>query len=219
MADRVRLLGVGAGGHAKAVLEALAAMGGYEVVGLLDPKQELWGTRLLGVEVLGDDDLLERQYHGGVAHAFIGLGGVGDTRPRRRLYELVRSRGFEMVAAIHPSAVVSESARVGEGPTILANAVVGADASLGEDVIVNSGAVVEHDCRIGDHVHVATGARLASGVEVGAGAHVGLGASVVQGITIGAGAIVGAGAAVVRDVAPGTVVAGVPARELRRLRE
>jgi UDP-perosamine 4-acetyltransferase len=199
------------------VLETLLETGGYEVVGLLDPRRELWGTEVLGVAVLGDDDLLGRQYADGVSHAFIGLGGASDTRPRRRLYELARSHGLDVVAAVHPRAAVSPSARLGRGPTVLAGAVVSAGAELGENVIVNTGAIVDHDCRIGPHAHVATGARLASGVEVGEGAHVGAGATLIQGVGVGAGAVVGAGAAVVRDVEPGTVVAGVPARLLRRV--
>ena len=217
MSESLRLVGLGAGGHAKVVLETLAASRACVVVGLLDPRRELWGTTVHGVTVLGDDDLLGRQYDDGVTHAFIGLGGVGDTRPRKRLYELLRSAGFDVVDAVHPSAVVSPSAAVGAGVTILAGAVVNADARLGEDVTVNTGAIVEHDCRLGDHVHVATGAHLASGVEVGDGAHVGVGATVIQGVAIGAGSLVGAGAVVVRDVAAGVVVAGVPARVVRQV--
>jgi sugar O-acyltransferase (sialic acid O-acetyltransferase NeuD family) len=215
--ERVRVLGVGAGGHAKVVLEILAASGGYEVVGLLDKRPELAGATVLGVPVLGDDELLERQYHGGVRHAFIGLGGAADTRPRRRLYELVRSVGFEIVDAVHPAAVVSPSARLGAGVTIAATAVVGPDAELGDDVLVNTGATVDHDCRIGSHAHVAIGARLASGVRVGDGVHVGAGATVLQGVELGDGAVVGAGAVVREDVEPGVVAVGVPARVLRRV--
>ncbi len=215
MSEPTPVIGLGAGGHAKVVIEALATTGGHEVVGLLDPRSELWGSRVIGVEVLGSDDLLGPQYDGGVTHAFIGLGGVGDTRPRRRLYDLARSRGFGIVDAVHASAVVSPMAGIGHGVTVLANAVVAADARLGEDVIVSTGAIVEHDCRLGDHVHVAPGARLASGVDVGEGAHVGIGATVLQGRRIGPGAIVGAGAVVVRDVPARTVVVGVPARTLR----
>jgi sugar O-acyltransferase (sialic acid O-acetyltransferase NeuD family) len=208
----VRVLGLGAGGHAKVVIEALEAAGGYEIVGLLDPNRT---GSVLGIPVLGDDALLERQYHEGVTHAFIGLGGAGDTAPHRRLYELAKSHGFEIVSVVHPSAVVSRSAQVGEGATVLAHAVVGAEARLGDDVIVNTGAIVEHDCRVGDHVHVASGAALASGVEIGEGAHIGIGASVRQGVRIGSRSLVGAGAAVVEDVEADVVVAGVPARVLR----
>lgn len=214
----VRVIGLGAGGHAKVVLEILQETGGHEVVGLLDPKKELWQTEVLGVPVLGNESLLPELRDQGIGHAFIGLGGAQDTAPRRRLYDHTRQRGFEIVPAIHPQAVVSPSVKVGHGPTIMAGAVLNAAARLGENVIANTGAIVEHDCVVEDHVHVATGARLASNVRVGQGAHVGIGASIRQGIRIGANAVVGAGAVVVHDVPDRVVVVGVPARILRKVR-
>lgn len=48
-------------------------------------------------------------------------------------------------------------------------------------------------------------------------ASIGSGATILCGVTIGEGAIVGAGAVVTKDVPPATVVAGNPARILRRL--
>lgn len=209
----MRVLGLGAGGHAKVVIEILRATG-WEVVGLLDPRQELWGAAVLGVPVLGGDDLLAAQRAAGVTHAFVGLGSAADPRPRRRLYELGLTEGFTIAAAVHPAAIVSGSAEVGAGVTLMANAVVNAAARLGENTVVNSGAIIEHDCVIGSHSHVASGARLAGGVVLGEGVHVGLGACVNEGVQIGAGSVVGSGAVVVTDVQPGLVVAGVPARVL-----
>jgi acetyltransferase-like isoleucine patch superfamily enzyme len=52
---------------------------------------------------------------------------------------------------------------------------------------------------------------------VKAGASIGSNATIVAGVTIGEGAMVGAGAVVTKDVPPRTVVAGVPARVLRRV--
>jgi UDP-2-acetamido-3-amino-2,3-dideoxy-glucuronate N-acetyltransferase len=49
------------------------------------------------------------------------------------------------------------------------------------------------------------------------GASIGSGATILCGITIGEGAIVGAGSMVTKDIPPGTIVAGNPARFLRRV--
>jgi len=211
----IKVVGLGAGGHAKVVIEILRDMGTYELVGLLDPKEELWNSEVLAVPVIGDDSLLPALYQEGISHVFIGVGSIGDTRPRRRLYERARLLGFEIVPAIHSNAVVSPSAKIGHGVTIMAGAVINATARLGENVVINTAAIVEHDCNISNHVHVATGARLASTVTIGEGVHVGAGATVRQSISIGDGAIVGAGAVVVEDVPPCTLVVGVPARPVR----
>ena len=211
-----QVIGLGAGGHAKVVVEILRLSDDYEFVGLLDPRQELWNTKVLGIPVLGDDSLLPELYKRGIRYAFIGLGTVGDTRPRRQLYEKTRRQGFQVVPAIHPQAVVAQSVKIGHGPTIMAGVVINAAAQLGDNVIVNTGAIVEHDCMVGNHVHIATGARLASSVHVGEGTHIGLGSSIHQRIHIGRNAIIGAGAVVVDDVPDNVVVVGIPARILKK---
>ena len=205
-----RVVGLGAGGHAKVVIDSLRRDGGWELIGLLDPDASR--GEVLGVPVLGDDSLLPEL---DATHAFIGVGATSDTSARRRLFELAVAHGLEPVTAIHPSAVVAESARIGAGVTIMANAVVNADATLGVNVVVNTGAIVEHDCVVDDHAHVATAAALGGGVHVGEGAHVGLGARVNQCLHIGRGAVVGSGAVVVDDVPDGITVVGIPARPLR----
>lgn len=209
----IPVVGFGAGGHAKVVIEILRSMQEYEIVGLLDTRLER-GAKVLGVEVLGDDSVMTELKQRGIEHAFIGVGTVGDAQPRRQLYEKVVGSGFQIVPAIHVAAIVSSSAKLGAGPTIMAGAIVNANAAIGDNVIVNTGAIVEHDCEIGDHTHIATGARLAGGVQVGPNAHIGIGAVVRQEIRIGEGAIVGAGAVVVKDVPDFKIVIGVPARIL-----
>jgi sugar O-acyltransferase (sialic acid O-acetyltransferase NeuD family) len=210
------VVGLGAGGHAKVVIEILRLLGGYEFAGLLDPKPELWGTEVLGIKVLGDDTLLNDLYQQGARCAFVGVGTVGDTRTRKKLYESAQAAGFAAAAAVHPRAAISESAQVGDGPTVMAGVIINAEARIGDNVIVNTGAIIEHDCLIGSHSHIATGARLAGAVHVAEGVHIGMGASIRQGLNVGRNAIVGAGAVVIEDVPEGTTVVGVPARILEK---
>lgn len=209
-----RAVGLGAGGHAKVVLDGLLLGSDVEIVGLLDPRPELRGREVCGVSVLGPDELLPALAEDGVTHAFVGAGSTGDAALRRRLFELLLERGLQPLEAIHPAASVSPRARLGRGVTIMAGAVVAADSSVGDNAIVNTGALVDHDCSIGPHAHVAPGACLAGDVSIADAAHVGLGACISNGVTVGADAIVGAGAVVIRDVQPGITVAGVPAREI-----
>lgn len=212
----IAVIGLGAGGHAKVVVDILTLMGGFDIRGLLDPRQDA-ATEGIGLTVLGDDSLLPALVAQGVRSAFLGIGGANGSDRRRAVYDAARRYGIEFVSAIHPSAIVARSVVIGAGPTLMAGAILNPGARLGDNVIVNTGAIVDHDCVLGDHVHIAVGACLAGGVRVEEGAHVGIGATVLQGVTIGAGSMVGAGAVVLHDVPPATVVVGVPAKALRHL--
>ncbi len=213
-----RVIGLGAGGHGKILVELLRHLGGYELVGFTDPRAELKGTSLLGVPVLGDDTLLPVLRAEGVDAAFVGVGAIRDVGPRKRLFGLAARYGYDLIPLIHPQAYVAPSACLGRGAVVLPGAVVSTDVILGHNVTVYSGAIVEHDSVIGDHVHLSPGVHVAGGVSIEAEAFVGIGASIIQGIRIGRGAVIGAGAAVIQDVPPGRTAVGVPARIVEAMR-
>ena len=212
-----KIVGLGAGGHAKVVLDILRLMNEYRAIGLLDPG--CVGASVGGVMVLGGDELLHHLYAEGIIYAFMGVGGVGDNAPRSKLFEKVQAAGFTFIKAIHPSAVLADSVQVGLGVTIMAGAIINPDTRIGDNVIINTGGIVDHECDIASHAHISPGAVLCGGVRVGRGAHVGTGATVRQGIIIGDGALVGAGAVVVQDVPAHTIVVGVPARPVLEVKE
>ena len=208
------IVGLGAGAHAKSLVEAISSRGEFEVVAMVDDDPGRAGTEFLGIPVEGPDGLARARSEG-IANAFVAVGGVESSAARKRAFDRLRAEGFALPPVIHASAVVSAWARVGAGCHILAGAVVNADAELGENTIVNTRAVVEHDCRIGADVHIGPGALIAGKVRIGDGALVGIGGVVIQKIAIGAGALVAAGAVVVQDVPDGVRVAGVPARPMQ----
>jgi sugar O-acyltransferase (sialic acid O-acetyltransferase NeuD family) len=171
----VRVLVLGAGGHARPVIEALRATG-TEILGLLDDAAD---APLLGVCCLGPIASL-------AAHVGDGVGAVvaiGDNATRARLGALCRAQGVALPALVHPAALVSPSATLGEGAQVMARAVIGPLAILGPLALVNTGAIVEHDLVLGEAAHVAPGAVVCGFARIGTGA------------TVAAGSVVPAGSA------------------------
>ena len=117
-----QIIGLGAGGHAKGIIEILQNYPSHHLVGLLDINEKLHRTKLLGIPVLGSDCLIPNLISQGIDHFFIGLGSIGNMHPRRKLYELAQAYHLKPVDAIHPSAIISPSAMVSSGATILRRA-------------------------------------------------------------------------------------------------
>ena len=212
--DRIdRIIVIGGGGHTKMMIEILLATD-WEVTGYTDADGRP-GDAFGGIAWLGDDGALPAIRDQGVEHAIVAL---GDNALRGRLAERAAALGFTLGNAIHPSAQISPSVALGRGIAVMAQAAVNAATVLGDNCIVNTGATMDHDNRIGKNVHIAPGCHLAGYVTVGDGALVGVGSVVGRGrpLAIGAGAVVGAGSVVFNDVPPQAMVAGNPARPLRR---
>lgn len=210
----IPLILVGAGGHARVLLDALS-LARAAILGLVDVDPALAGRKILGFEVLGGDEVLRRRAPGTV-RLVNAIGSVASMERRRSVYERWREAGHSFAGVRHPGAIVSGHAATAAGVQIMAGAVVQASASIGENTIVNTGATVDHDCDVGAHVHLAPGVTLSGNVRVGDGTHIGSGAIVIQGVRIGARCTVAAGAVVVRDVADGATVMGMPATEARK---
>ena len=77
---------------------------------------------------------------------------------------------------------------------------------------------MDHDCQIAEFTHISPGARLAGSVTVGARSWIGIGAVIREGVNIGADVTIAAGAVVINDVPNGLTVAGVPARQIKRIK-
>lgn len=125
--------------------------------------------------------------------------------------------GIPLAVIIHPTAVISPLSRIAKGCTIHPYAVINAYASIGTGCIINTQADIEHDCVVEDFVNVCPKVSMAGHTVVGRKTFLGIGCTIIDGIRIGTEATVGAGAVVIRDVPDHAAVAGVPAKDIRKI--
>lgn len=196
---------LGAGGHARVVIDALLSQGVLATnVCVRDDNPLLAGKSLLGCRIEAPMSTLAPIT--GLVHA-----AVGDAAVRAALLAVSGRAVSSWLTIVHTRAIVSFRATVGAGSFIAAQAVVGPEAQLGVGTIVNHGAVVDHECVLGDYCHVAPLASLGGGVRLGDRVLIGAGARVLPGVMIGSDAIIGAGAVVLHNVPAGQTWVGVPA--------
>lgn len=136
---------------------------------------------------------------------------------RSELVELAVGSGLKAASAlIDPGAIVASSTRIGAGSFINAGVVIASAGFVGEHVLINRSSSVGHHGVLEDFVSVGPGVTVAGNVRIGRYGFVGAGAIVLQGVRIGAGAIVAAGSVVKEAVEDGVLVAGNPAKVVRR---
>ncbi len=215
MARKVLLLG--AGGHAKVVIDILEQEGKWQIEGLVDNSLNSKENKNLGYPIIGRDEDLPTLFAESIKNAIVAVGSTdaeGNAK-RENLFQLLKDNDFNLINAIHEHAVISSRTELGSGITFAANSCINPGSNIGNNVIVNTGAIVEHDCDIKGHVHIAPGAKLAGDVTVGTRSYIGLGANIIQGVNVGEGSTVGSGAVVIDDVPAGSIVAGVPAKQTK----
>lgn len=189
----------GASGHAKVIMDILEA-NQIKIEGLIDDNPEV--NELLGYPVFHQRNDLSPL-----------IISIGNNQIRKKIAEKL---DVEFGTVIHPSAVVSPSAKIGEGTVIMPGAVINADAVIGKHCIINTGSTIDHECVIEDYCHIAPGVNISGCTTVGEGTWVGVGSCVIQCLHIGKNCMIGAGSVVVKDIPDSVVAFGNPCRVIKK---
>jgi UDP-perosamine 4-acetyltransferase len=203
------LIIIGTGGHSKVLID-IAKLGDCKILGYTVPEKNDT-SEVNGLPVLCTDDEID-SYKPSEVLLVNGIGSVANTERRRAIFEKFKKMGYEFASLIHPSAVIAEDTKLGEGANIMAGAILQPGVVVGQNAIINTKASLDHDTVVGDHTHIAPGTTISGNVTIGNSVHIGTGASIIHGIKIESFSLIGAAALVIRDVKPRQMVMGVPAK-------
>ncbi|MEL4106483.1 acetyltransferase [Oscillospiraceae bacterium WX1] len=186
---------------------AATCLPGFCLLGFLDDAL-LPGTVISHYPVLGNATYFECYFTPTAV-----ICAVGAPSDKKRIVQALKRLPFiRFPAAVHPSAILADRAKLGEGSVVGPLCTVSVDTIVGSHVLINQGCAVGHHGYIGDYAMLAPGCHLGGHVSVGEGAVLGVGCSIKPGVVIGEYAVIGAGAAVVCDIPAYCTAVGVPAR-------
>jgi len=212
---RKKLIIVGAGADSRNLAELVSEQSReWTLLGFLDDDPAKHGTKINGVPVLGK---IKDAINYVNCYFVVLIGNYSDYFIRKRCVTSLPI-GLENYATIvHSSAWVSKWANIGRGSAIYPGTTVMANAEIGNHVFIASKTNIGHDTVIGDYTSMSAMVGVAGRVVVGEGCIIGISSSIREGVTVGEWSIVGMGSVVVSDVPPYHVVAGNPARILKKL--
>jgi len=211
----IYILGVG---HNTIVYIDLAESCGYKVVGLYHYNDERVGENIHGIPILdSNSNLFKKESLKNMNFAI----SVGDNKIRANLAEQIRRKGGNIPTLIHPTAVVSMYATISNGVVIHVNSVVQADAAIGQDSVLSYNSSVTHSSTIGKSCYLAAASTIGAYIIIQDYVLVGQAAVLVSGKLeyVGSNSIIGAGSIVIKNVEPNTIVAGNPAKLIKRSKD
>lgn len=208
-----RLIIIGAGGMGREVLQCAKQINQVEkrwnIAGFLDPDEEALRGKKCEYTVIGDDYDYEIQ----AEDEFICAAGDGVLRAK--LTERLKSRGAKFTTLVHPSALIADTAEIGEGTIIFANSIVSDNVKIGEGCFINYQSSVGHDVVMEDYCTIFSKCVICGACRIGTGVTMGTASNIVPGITVSENAYICAGSTVMRNLRRNARVIGVPAGPMR----
>lgn len=208
------ILLIGGGGHCKSIIDTIKTSTNYNIVGIIDKKENI-GKKILDIDIIGTDDKLKFFREEGIKYAFLSVGSIGEIKLRYDLYTLAKKLGYEFPNIIDSSSILANDIKLGTGNFIGKGVIINSNVRVLNNCIINTGAILEHDCEIKDFCHIAPGTVISGNVKVGKNSHIGTNATVIQNIRIGDNTIIGAGSVVIKNIDSNKKAYGNPCKEVK----
>ncbi|QOP40824.1 NeuD/PglB/VioB family sugar acetyltransferase [Sulfurimonas marina] len=162
--SREKIVLIGGGGHCHSVIDVIEQEKKYDIIGIVDQRDNI-GKKVLDYEIIGCDDDLDKIFLTS-SRAVITIGHIESNQLRKKLYKKLKAIGFSLPVVISPLAYVSNYSQIGEGTIVMHHALINANVKIGKNCIINTKALIEHDVIIEDNCHISTASVLNGGCQV-----------------------------------------------------
>ncbi len=209
-----KIIIIGASGHAKVIIDIIEKEKKFLITGLIDNNKKT-GETILGYKIIGKDRNIpqivkKQQIYGAII-------AIGDNWTRKIVAEKIKKLipALKFITAIHPSAQIGKSVKIGDGTAIMAGAIINPGSTIKKHCILNTKSSLDHDCVMEAFSSLAPNATTGGNVKIGRYSAISIGANIIHGISIGEHSIVGAGSVVLKNIPVLTIAYGVPAKIIR----
>lgn len=139
-----------------------------------------------------DIAVLENRFPCNNYQILLGIGYKNVNQNRTFFFHKMKQMGYQIVTYIHPSAVVSPTAKIGEGSFVLSNSVIEPYVIIKENVLIWSNCTIAHHSEVESHCWIASNSIISGQAKVKEYTFIGVGSTICNEVTIGAKNIIGA---------------------------
>jgi sugar O-acyltransferase (sialic acid O-acetyltransferase NeuD family) len=185
----------------------------WQVIGFIDDDPSLWKKDLFGVKVLGGREKLKKFSH---ARVLAVPGNPDNYLKRKNIIKSLALNKKRFATIIHPSVIISPDAQIGFNTLIMPHVVISCGVKIGNHCVILPNTVISHESQIGDYCCLGSNITISGSVTIKPQCYLGSGTNVRDKITIGEKTLVGLGSNVISNIEKQVIVAGNPARLIRK---
>jgi len=204
------MLIIGAGGHAKELIELIDAKEYNQLLFFDNVSKPLPVVFLKRFKVINSLLEIEEKY---LKNTFNFSTAIGGSYSKKEIVEKVKAIGGRYVSIIDKDAMIGNfDISIANGVNIMKNVFISNSISIGEGTLINYGTSIHHDSVIGEYCELAPKCTVLGNCKIGNNVFIGANATILPNIVIGDNVVIGAGAVVTKDVRSNKKVVGVPAK-------
>lgn len=175
-----KIILVGAGGHAKSCINLIEKINEFKIIGLTDLKKNGY---VLNYKILGDDNILNQKKFKNI-NLCLSFGSISNIPLREKIYNKLKSKGFNFPKLISKEASISKFSKIGSGTMIMGNTFINSDVCIGDNCIINNNSLIEHDVKIGNNSQISTSVTINGSCKIGSNCFIGSGTVIKNNIKI-----------------------------------